>query len=102
MEPKIQDQTLEPTTDQVSNPWKTVIDDTPGNTTEKLRELSQLPGLSYDKIWRVYNGDTPDLRSSDAIKVLIKLNEWRLGKMDLIVPQAFFLSLSVRNTVHIK
>jgi hypothetical protein len=101
MEPKNQNEYLGNQSDQRTNPWKTAIDDTPGNTSEKLRELGQLPGLSYDKIWRVYNGDTPDLRSSDAIKVLIKLNEWRTGKMDLIVPQAFFLSLSVRNIGHL-
>ena len=93
--PKIENKENEAIEQIASNPWKTIIDDTPGNTSEKLKELGALPGLTYNKIYRVYNGDTPDLRSSDAIKVLIKLNEWRGGKMDLIVPQAFFLSLRV-------
>lgn len=82
------------------NQWRTAIDDTPGNTSEKLKELSSLQGLSYDKIWRVYNGDTPDLRSSDAIKVIIKLNEWRAGKTALIIPQDFFLAISVHKSDH--
>lgn len=102
MKPKIQTRQKNNLEAPAVNHWKTAIDDTPGNTTEKLKELASLPGLTYDKVWRIYNGDTPDLRSSDAIKVLIKLNELRKGKMPLLVPQEFFLALSVRIQVQNK
>ena len=83
-----------------TNLWRQAIDDTPGNTSEKMAVLSNLNGLSYEKIRRVYRGDTRDLRSSDAIKVIIQLNEWRKGKTILIIPQEFFLSLSVHKAEH--
>lgn len=98
MEPKNQIEQKNILEAPVPNPWRTAINDTPGNTSEKLKELSTLQGLSYDKVWRVYNGDTPDLRSSDAIKVILKLNEWRSGKMALIIPQDFFLSIRVHKS----
>jgi hypothetical protein len=95
--PKIQNEDSDVLTVEPVNPWKEAIDDTPGSTTDKLRDLASLPGLTYDKIGRIYRGDTLDLKSSDAIQVVIKLNQLRKGKAVLIDAEQFFLSLSVQN-----